>query len=35
MNDKEFYTLLITCLTGLLPFIYLEEVSLQIPLFTE
>lgn len=34
MNDKEFYSLLVFYITGLLPYIYIEEISVQLPLFT-
>lgn len=35
MNDSQFYRLLLALLSGLLPYIYIQEVSLQMPLFTE
>ena len=35
MNDTAFYHLLAYYFTGLLPFVHIEEVSLQPPLYTD
>ena len=35
MNDKAFYNLLLTYFLGLLPYVYIEEATMQVPLYTE
>lgn len=34
VNDKQFAWLLVFYVTGLLPYLYIEEATLQLPLFT-
>jgi hypothetical protein len=35
MNDKDFYWLLFYYFTGMLPYVFIGEVSVQLPLCTE